>query len=930
MPVRDLAEVQLDRQQCALLVTIGTQQAKDPAGRWPLWEWVEHRAASLGLENPRALLNSLPRIGTPADSFGLSYGFTTALPRSFVDDTRVALTVAAAWALDEARSDLGDPFLQVMHHMIALWRDTPRSPNEVTRIALTSENLQAAFPNLRARTISLIPEIFANEPFLSASRSRQSDDSWAMEIPRQVMQYKDVKTLHDYVRAVSHHVNDVVEADRSLYVGVPTPVPFPFTAFESESMPVPVNGGERAPAQFEAPTTTVAFPGEAIESSAYLARLLLWLDAQAQQHPGEYSDVTRFVEELGLEEEDPTVLALQLEQRGLVNIARNLAGIPDVYLSDEGRVTVHKLKKLQGDRAARLRYTMGAFLQWLFDTAGDQAPTNPVSFLTTPGSSFAGADVSAVDLDQALAYLAERSFIEHIDTDPITVAITRAGVGWALSGERVQGRASAAGADTVGTIARPTSGSLTHQARQQQDRGDAPHQTTGMDPQLSAATQDRYEQVRSQASGDPKAYRRDKDPHPESNQADVFKATHKNTDVTVALKQLHGRYPREQKIARMKREIEAGKALSGHPHAMPILDHGNEHTWFVMPWADSTAADHKEVLKDPEQLRVLVDALTSVLHAAHKLGWIHRDIKPPNILCLSGRWVLADWGAVRRPPGQTTKIDRTAIGIGTEGFSAPEVLAGQDRPQACGDVYSVGRVIAWALTGDMPQPNKQLLPAPGPWRNIVRAATQDTPARRPQSISELVNLIDREHQAIPVEPLERATTLLERANGGNTGAADAFLTLLTDHTGDYDLYVGSLTELTARQAGPALVRNLPQAQNILRALTEHVDGGDARWVQFPEASRVTIWLYEIAAHAASVQQWDLLEEAMQAMCTWDGAWDQWNAQGKIGPWLASLKGDAAATVGAVLRDYPSSASHFSHLADDRTSDPHIRQAVRQH
>ncbi|MFF4935094.1 hypothetical protein ACFY2H_40565 [Streptomyces griseofuscus] len=44
----------------------------------------------------------------------------------------------------------------------------------------------------------------------------------------------------------------------------------------------------------------------AIESSAYLAQLLLWLDANHQQHPGVYVDVTRFVEEHQLEDEDPT------------------------------------------------------------------------------------------------------------------------------------------------------------------------------------------------------------------------------------------------------------------------------------------------------------------------------------------------------------------------------------------------------------------------------------------------------------------------------------------------------------------------------------------------------------------------------------------------------------------------------------------------
>ncbi|MGW8955628.1 AbiJ-related protein [Streptomyces sp. NPDC055709] len=56
-----------------------------------------------------------------------------------------------------------------------------------------------------------------------------------------------------------------------------------------------------------------------------------------------------------------------------------------------------------------------------------------------------------------------------------------------------------------------------------------------------AAGRDGYEEVRRQAHGDPKAYRRDKFPHPDSNQADVFRATHKKTGIVVAMKQLRVR-----------------------------------------------------------------------------------------------------------------------------------------------------------------------------------------------------------------------------------------------------------------------------------------------------------------------------------------------------------------------------------------------------
>lgn len=92
---------------------------------------------------------------------------------------------------------------------------------------------------------------------------------------------------------------------------------------------------------------------------------------------------------------------------------------------------------------------MDAFLRWLFDTAGDQSPTDPSLFLATPTAYFAGAAVSGTDLHQALAYLAEPNLIDRIDSDPATVAITPKGVNCALSGGSVHDHTNAARTGTT-------------------------------------------------------------------------------------------------------------------------------------------------------------------------------------------------------------------------------------------------------------------------------------------------------------------------------------------------------------------------------------------------------------------------------------------------------------------------------------------------
>ncbi|MFE9859211.1 serine/threonine-protein kinase [Streptomyces sp. NPDC005780] len=305
--------------------------------------------------------------------------------------------------------------------------------------------------------------------------------------------------------------------------------------------------------------------------------------------------------------------------------------------------------------------------------------------------------------------------------------------------------------------------------------------------------------VRIAARGERKDYNCPREPV-SGGQADVFRATHKPTGMIVALKKLHQKHPVERPVARMRREIEVGQFLNGHLHAMPVLDFGADHTWFVMPWAEA-AEERRDQLQQPGQLRALVTALASVLAPAHAHDWLHRDIKPSNILCLDGRWTLADWGIVRRPRGQTTKVGRTGLHIGTEGFAAPELSQTPHEATASSDIYSIGRVIAWALTGDLPITNLPLLPPPGPWRSIVRATTHQDPQRRPQSVGDLLALIDREHADYPEDPIQAARLHLDVANLGDPAAADTLLTLAGDHPQDYELHVGVLTRLATVYAG---------------------------------------------------------------------------------------------------------------------------------
>ncbi|MFG2630035.1 hypothetical protein [Streptomyces sp. NPDC048473] len=186
----------------------------------------------------------------------------------------------------------------------------------------------------------------------------------------------------------------------------------------------------RVSAQLDA-TFSANPSGDVTESGGYPARLLLWLETRT----GGGANIEQIEQDFP---ESPVPLALQLEQRGLVKALRAASGLYAIHLSDEGMVEVHRLKELQKNRAARLRYTMDAFHRWLFDTAGDQKPINPVLFFATPAAYFAGSEITGTELHEALAYLSQHKLIERIETEPATVAITPQGVSCALAGGSVQ------------------------------------------------------------------------------------------------------------------------------------------------------------------------------------------------------------------------------------------------------------------------------------------------------------------------------------------------------------------------------------------------------------------------------------------------------------------------------------------------------------
>ncbi|GAF43577.1 protein kinase domain-containing protein [Rhodococcus wratislaviensis] len=181
----------------------------------------------------------------------------------------------------------------------------------------------------------------------------------------------------------------------------------------------------------------------------------------------------------------------------------------------------------------------------------------------------------------------------------------------------------------------------------------------------------------------------------------VYRCTQTTLDRTVAVKVLTSDIDQENR-ARFFREQRVMGRLTGHPNIVNVLQVGataSGHPFLVMPYypQDSLEARlHRHgPLTDEEALRLGVKA-AGALETAHRMGIVHRDVKPGNILVTDyGEPLLTDFGIAHVVGGFQTV---TGAVTGSPAFTAPEVLAGKPSSPAA-DVYGLGATLFAALTG---------------------------------------------------------------------------------------------------------------------------------------------------------------------------------------------------------------------------------------
>jgi len=189
----------------------------------------------------------------------------------------------------------------------------------------------------------------------------------------------------------------------------------------------------------------------------------------------------------------------------------------------------------------------------------------------------------------------------------------------------------------------------------------------------------------------------------------VYRATDLTLDRPVALKLIAPSFAMDPVFrARFERECRLAAAID-HPHAVELFHAGEEDGLLYVTMRYVEGTDLRALLHGAGRLDLpravrIVDEVAGALDEAHRVGLVHRDVKPANVLIATykgrERSFLTDFG-VSKQRTVLSELTGTGLAIGSADYMAPEQAQGAE-VDGRADVYSLGCVLYQALTGAVP------------------------------------------------------------------------------------------------------------------------------------------------------------------------------------------------------------------------------------
>ncbi|AKT44102.1 serine/threonine-protein kinase [Chondromyces crocatus] len=198
----------------------------------------------------------------------------------------------------------------------------------------------------------------------------------------------------------------------------------------------------------------------------------------------------------------------------------------------------------------------------------------------------------------------------------------------------------------------------------------------------------------------------------EGGMGEVYEARHCTLPRTAALKVIKEAHLDAAGLSRFQREAEILSELS-HPNTVTLYDQGRaeDGTWYYamerVEGMDLEALMRREGTLPAGRVLYLLRQIAASLAEAHRKGILHRDIKPSNVMvcCREGApdfVKVLDFGLARRFGTEGVRGERTSLIAGTPQLMAPEAVYDSGALGPATDIYGVGALGYFLLTGSFP------------------------------------------------------------------------------------------------------------------------------------------------------------------------------------------------------------------------------------
>ena len=249
----------------------------------------------------------------------------------------------------------------------------------------------------------------------------------------------------------------------------------------------------------------------------------------------------------------------------------------------------------------------------------------------------------------------------------------------------------------------------------------------------------------------------------------VYRARHVLTDRIVALKCIQpGLAQRDILIRRFRAEASISAHVN-HPGLVKMFDAGEEEDGTLYLAMELLVGDtlSTRAKRDDFTVRYGLDVVRSALEplaAVHAAGIVHRDIKPEHIFVHrasdgSEQVKLLDFGIARDPRSQSSTA--ADLGMGTPYYMSPEQATSAREVTAASDIWSVGVILYWLLSGRLPFADDTA------FATLTLACSQPHPAidaSGSATMGRLVSLVDRTLEKQPEHRPQDALSLLAELN----------------------------------------------------------------------------------------------------------------------------------------------------------------------